>query len=516
MANCSSVSRFMAFAVFVAVIAATRVLSFAAAPGAGLIAAVENGDHAALAASLQGKVDVNARGADGSTALIWAAHRNDLDAVNLLLEANAEVSAANAYGVTALMQASAHGNAAMIEELLKAGADPNAASTEGQTPLLSAARSGSADAVRVLLNHGAQVDAQEGWRRQTALMWAAAANHPDTVQLLIEHGASVNSRSTVWPQKQAKKEDGNLVTPPPKGGLTALLYAARQGSLEAARVLVKARADLDQTEPDGISPVLMALLNAHYDLAAMLLEAGADPNVTDKYGRAALYAAIDMYTLEPSVTRPAPRVDDVRTGLDVARIALRRGADANARLVEPAPGRGPSDYPDPILRAGTTPFIRAAKTGDVKGMKLLLDFGADPHRTTQQGVTALMAAAGLGWKYGDSQVAEADALAAVELCLELGIGVNAVTEKGQTALHGAAARGGDRIVETLVRHGARLDAEDKDGRTPLHIAKGIDPEGNPEKRIPGYASTAALLLKLQAQTSPLDAAAANRATDEKE
>src|SRR5262249_29632623 len=151
---------------------------------------------------------------------------------------------------------------------------------------------------------------------------------------------------------------------------------------------------------DGITPLIMALINAHYDTAAILAEAGADANLADRWGRTALYAAIDMHTLEPSTTRPAPREGDKLNGLDLARILLERGAKVDPKLVKPTPGRGIPDGPDPLLVEGTTPFIRAAKTGDVEAMRLLLAHGADPKLTTVRGVNALMAAAGQGWRFG--------------------------------------------------------------------------------------------------------------------
>jgi len=343
-----------------------------------------------------------------------------------------------------------------------------------------------------LLKHGAKVDAKEGWRGQTALMWAAAANQAAVVSLLIQHRADMNARSTIWPPEVKRPKNGNIVSDRPKGGLTPLLYASREGALDAVKALAAGGADLNLTEPDGTSPLLVALINAHYDLAGFLLEAGADPNVADRYGRAALYAAIDMYTLEPSVTRPAPKNADRLTALDVAAMALAHGANPNARLKEPIPGRGLSDDPDPVLRDGTTPFLRAAKTGDLAGMRLLLANSADPSLTTAYGTTALMLACGLGWRFGQSQIPEPDAMEAVRFLLDLGADVNTANDHGETALHGAAERGADRLVQFLVDHGAALDAEDKQGRTPLDIAAGNGSRGNP-----GYPSTLALFRQLQ-------------------
>jgi ankyrin repeat protein len=344
-----------------------------------------------------------------------------------------------------------------------------------------------------LLKHGATVDARESWKGQTALMWAAAENRAEVVKALIDSGANVNARSTEWPEEKKRPSNGNIVSTRPRGGLTALLFAAREGASASLQVLVKAGADFNLTEPDGTNAVVMALINAHYDAAAFLLDAGADPNVADKYGRTALYAAIDMNSLEPSVTRPAPQESDKSRPLDVARSALAHGAKVDSVLLKPTPGRGLSDDPDLILRAGATPFMRAAKTGDVAAMQLLLDHGADPHAATKDGVTALMAAAGMGWRYGQSLVPESDSLKAVQFCLEHGADINAVNVTGETALHGAASHGANDIIRLLAEHGAKLDVKDKRNRTPLDIA-----EGGHERGAVAYPAAAALLKQLMA------------------
>lgn len=458
-----------------------------------VLEAVRSRDAVGLRQLLDSGADPNAAEPDGTSALQWAAHQGDAASVDLLVRAGASVKQTNRYGANALTEAAAAGNAAIVASLLAAGADPNTIAAEGETALMLAAASGNTEAVRILIEKGADVNAHEHWKQQTALMWAAAANRPDVARILIAHGADLNAHSTIWPPEVEHPANGNLVSKQPKGGLTALLYAARQGSLQAARVLAESGADLNMTEPDGTTPVIMALINAHYDLAAMLIEAGADPNKQDRYGRGPLYTAIDMYTMEPSGTRPAPRENDQLNGLDVAKLLLVKGANANVALVEPVPGRSVSDNPDPILRAGATPFIRAAKTGDVAGMQLLLANGADPKAATTDGVNALMAAAGQGWRYGDSVVLEAAALRAVELCLDLGLDVNGVNRKGESALHGAAYRGGNDIASVLVKHGASPYLRDSQGRTPYDITVGDGSRG-----LPGYESSAIYFSKLMA------------------
>ena len=461
-----------------------------------LIEASKQGDVATIASLLKKHADVNAAEADGTSALQWAAHSNHAGAAALLVKAGAKTTATNSFGITPLSEAAANGNAEIIEILLKAGADANSVSAQGEPALMTAARAGNPDAVRVLLKHGAAVDARESWKGQTALMWAAAGNRAEVVKELIQAGADVNARSTEWPEEEKRPSNGNLVSVRPRGGLTSLLFAAREGALASLQILAKAGTDLNLTEPDGTNALVMALINAHYDAAAFLLEAGADPNVADKYGRTALYAAIDMNTMEPSVTRPAPQESDKIRPLDVARSALAHGAKVDSLLLKPTPGRGLSDDPDLILRAGATPFIRAAKTGDVAAMQLLLDHGADPRAVTKDGVTALMAAAGLGWRYGQSQVPESDSVRAVQFCLEHGVDVNAVNVTGQTALHGAASHGANDIIRLLAERGAKLDVKDKRNRTPLDIA-----EGGRERGAVAYPAAAALLKQLMADAS---------------
>ena len=461
--------------------------------GRTLIDAVQRGDRASVVSLIRQGADVNQSEPDGTTALQYAAHRNDTATAELLLRAGAKAGAVNAYGVSALSEAAAAGNAELIEKLLEAGASANETNPEGESVLMTAARSGDVRAVRLLLDRGAALNTHEQWKGQTALMWAAAANHAEVAQILLDHGAAVNAQSALVPPEIPRPANGNLISEQPKGGLTALLFAAREGAVETVRVLVRAGADLNFADLDGITPILMALINGHYDVAGVLAEAGADPNLADTWGRTPLYAAVDMHTLEPSTTRPAPRGGDTLDGLDLARILLERGAGPNPRLLKATPGRGIPDGPDPLLRAGTTPFLRAAKTGDVGAMRVLLDHGADPKLTTDEGVTALMAAAGQGWRFGDSQIPERDALEGVKLCLALGLEVNAVNHNKQTALHGAADRGADSIVRYLAEHGANLDPTDASGQTPLDVALGGEARGHP-----GYPTTAALLKELMA------------------
>jgi uncharacterized protein len=260
--------------------------------------------------------DSNAPQADGTTPLHLAVRANDLAKVNKLLAAGADAKAANRYGITPLYLACENANPAMIERLLKAGADANAVSTEGETALMTVARTGVVEAAKVLLDHGANVDAREEWHGQTALMWAVDEQHPAMVKELIAHGADVNAVSNVnkWERQNTAEPREKWL---PLGGLTPLLFAARQGCVECEQILLDAGANVNTTDPDGISPVLMAIINGHYDAAGFLLNKGADPNLADETGRTALFSAVDFNTM-PVSNRPSPKVIDNQLGFDQA------------------------------------------------------------------------------------------------------------------------------------------------------------------------------------------------------
>jgi ankyrin repeat protein len=435
--------------------------------------------------------DVNAALPDGGTALLWAAYWNDDAAVDALLAAGANVAASNRYGFTPLSQACINGNVRMVEALLKAGADANSFQAEGQTALMTAARAGSVGAVKALLDHGAEVNSKESWRGQTALMWATAENHPAVVQVLVDRGADVNAVSSVFDFSGMKTKPGDVPMRFPRGGFSALLFAARGGFTECARILLDHGADIKLADPDHTSALVLAIINGHFDTAAFLLDRKADPNAADDYGRAPLFAAVDMRDLYQS-NRPAPKETNKVEPMELIKMLLARGANPNAKLTKMIPARAVLDFPDVMMGEGATPFLRAAKSSDIPLMQLLVDKGADPKATTKAGVTALMVAAGMGHKNpirGGEQPIEA-----MQFCLDKGVDINAATDKTlNTALHGAAGQGTDNIVQFLADHGAKLDARDDKGRTAMEVAlgKGADAVG-----VEVHQSTADLLRKL--------------------
>lgn len=447
----------------------------AVAAGAGppLIEAVKAGDRAAVRGLVKDRSHVRVTEPDGTTALHWAVRGDDIELMQLLLDSGAEVSAANRYGVTPLQLAAMNGSVTAVKLLLDAGASPHAVLPEGETILMTAARTGNPDVVALLIDRGADVEAREKWYGETAIMWAAAENHPQAVRMLAARGADVNARSTRL--EIARRRSGQSVLP--LGHWTPLMYAARQGAREATAALLDAGADPDLTDPDGATALVLAIINAHYDVAALLVERGADPNIGDNEAKmAALYAAVDMNTLAVGHGRPNTKPSGRLSALDLIEILLAHGADPNARLAAPLMQRHHTAG-DRALGPGATPFMRAAKTGDVAAMRLLVKGGAQPDLTAPDGLTALMLAAGFGWRDGSpaapsfDQGTEEAAIEAIRYCLELGLDVNAATTNGDTALHVAVSgRGSPKIVRFLVEQGARLDAKDKRGRTPLDLA----------------------------------------------
>jgi ankyrin repeat protein len=468
------------------------IAAFGAASSVPMADVAQKGDMDALRTLVkQHPADVNASQPDGSTALLWAAYWNDQKAVGELLAAGANVNASNRDGFTALSQACTNGNAQMVELLLKAGADANSFQAEGQTALMTAARAGSAQAVKLLLDRGAEVNTKESWRGQTALMWAAAENHPAVVQLLVDHAADVNLVSSVFDFSGMKVKPGDVPMHFPRGGFTALLFAARGGFTECARILLDHGADVKVGDPDGTNALLLAIINGHYDTAVLLLDRKADPNAADNMGRAALFAAIDMRDMYGS-NRPAPKDTNKIEPMDLIKVLLAAGADPNAKLTKLIPPRAVLDFPDMMMGEGATPFLRAAKSADIPLMKLLLEKGADPKVVTKAGVTALMVAAGMGHEKpirGGEEPIEA-----MKLCLEKGVDINAATDKTlNTALHAAAGQGTDDIVQFLADHGAKLDLKDSKGRTAMDVALGLKADA---VGVEVHQSTADLLRKL--------------------
>jgi ankyrin repeat protein len=466
------------------------VSSLPAATTPEVAAAAANNNQQAVRALIERHADVNIPQLDGTTALHWAARWDDLETADLLIRAGANPKAANRDGATPLFLAAQNGNAAMIEKLLKAGADPNApVLSHGETALMMASRSGSVAGVKALLEHGAQPNIKDTLRGTTAAMWAAEQGHADVIRLLAEHGADLSAQSASLtpirrrglgfaPLTAAGAKAGGLPAPP-KGGLTALLFAVREGEMDCVRTLAAAHVNVNQTSVDGSSPLLVAVQNGDYDIASFLLEQGADPNLANFKGWTPLYLAVKNRNMEMTAL-PAPSTDGV---LEMIGKLLDHGANPNLRIQEPTEvHQGMTALW--LKEAGATPLLRAALCGDLTVVKLLLAHKADPLIPTFDNTTPLMVASGVGWADGMlHEYSEDQTIELIKLLLSLGANVNAANDHGITALHGAGYKGANKAVQLLVDRGAKLDALDKGEdygfgvssvrMTPLNWAEGV-------------------------------------------
>ncbi len=469
-------------------------------------------DMALVRALVREGADPNGRGKYGTPALLWLVRVADLETAAQLLEAGASPDAANAQGLLPLRLAVENGDRAMVELLLEHGATVDAVDATGQTALFAAAQRGDAAIATLLLGAGAEADRREPAYAQTPLHVAARAGSTEVAKLLLEHGAGVDAETLPGKEPRFRMPADNAgskgvgiirggwpehgMRPPVPGAKTPLLYAARGGHVELARLLLDAGADLEKADANGIGPLLDAIINAsvpsesggeHLRLATELIDRGADVNASDWYGETPLWAAVDLRNLDVAGPAQTNGVDRTAALALIERL-IAAGADPNARIREYPPERrfitrlGSLSGVD---FTGQTAFVRAALAGDVTVMKLLVAHGADPNIATYEGTTALMAAAGVNWVVNQTFDEGPDALLeAVKLARELGNDVDATNSMGIGAVHGAANRGSDDILRYLAEEGARFDVPDREGRTPLAWAEGVFLATHPPVRKP--------------------------------
>src|SRR5580700_3977931 len=412
---------------------------------APLAVAIKSGQRSAAIDMIAKKsADVNAAEADGSTPLLWAANLNDADLVARLLKAGANPKVRNQLGSTPLGEAALNANTGLIKALLDAGADPNAAGPDGQTPLMIVARTANVAAAKLLLDKGANPNVKEAQKEQTALMWAAASSQGAMVRQLLVGGATPDAKSATDLMTPLVSGEPRA-QPRPPGGMTAMLFAAREGCMDCVKALVEKGARLDLADPEGVTPLITALFNTHFDVAKYLIEKGANIDKWDWWGRSPLYLAVDYNTL-PHGGRPDQPSADETLPIDIVRILLEKGANPNLQLKLAIPYRatGNDRGLDGMLGVGTTPLLRAAKAQDAPAIKLLLEHGALVDLANNQGMTPTLAASGMGSIDADTRGyfmtpdVQERSLASLQLLLAAGGEINEHDNRGQTPLHGAA------------------------------------------------------------------------------
>jgi ankyrin repeat protein len=441
---------------------------------------------------VQRNVPVNAAQPDGTTPLHWAVYRVDEELVKALLAHGAKADVANTFGSSPLAEAARVANPGLVKILLDAGADPNKTNEDGETPLMLVARTGVVKVAELLVEHGADVNPAEHFRTQTALMWAAAESHPDMVAFLISKGAKVNVRAKAndWPNQITSEP---RVQYRPTGGLTPLLYAARAGCQGCVEALLKGGADVDLPNPDGMTPLMMAIDNSHYEVARYLLDHGANPHTWDWWGRTPLYVVVNMRAGADS--NPGPREP---ASLDLVKALLSAGVNPNHQLnmLQPSRNGNSGRFKDDLLTTGATPLLRAAQTFDNDVVRELLEHGALVDLPNAMGVTPLMAAAGIGTRTGQSVLGpgppadvEARSMETMDILIKAGAKVNAritdttsltariartstmTNREGQTALFFAAQLGRAAVVRFLLDHGADVNAMGDSGTALLNAAR---------------------------------------------
>lgn len=438
------------------------------------------------------KNDVNKLGVDGSTPLQWAVYRDDVAEAQRLLKAGANVKLANKYGASPMTLASEIGNPAMIKLLLAAGADANSANLDGQTALLAVARTGNVEAADLLVKAGAKVDARENFGGQTALMWATARRHPKMMQYLISKGADVNARGAARDYQRHVQAEGrpkNLDS----GGFTSLLYAARENCLECVKILLANKADINLPDPDGVSPLLLSIMNANWDITKHLILAGADVNQWDVFGEAPLFTVLgNRNSAGGGKGGPYEPLNET-TGTQIVNLLLERGANTNMQLFF-----RPANLSGVANTRGATPLIRAIAAADMEMIKLLLANKADPTLSlADQQTTIITAIAG--------RASETQAIEIVKMMKEAGVDINTVAQvnhrydsRGGTALHYAARKRWREMIKLLASYGINMNAKDQDGLTALDYTQGRGYMAFMALQTPVYTAEATLLRELGA------------------
>ena len=451
---------------------------------------IQKGDRKGALDRIRSGADVNEAQPDGTRPIHWAVFKVDYELLDALIAEKAKADVTNEFGATPLAEAVKVADARMVKTLLDAGAGVEAANVDGESALMLAIKTGELAIVQMLVNAGANVNTIENEHKQTPLMYAAAAdkNQGEMVKLLLAKGADTKPRalSYDWPTHFS---DEPRVQYHAFGGLTALLYAARDGCYECVEAMIERGADVNMPTPEGVTPLMIALDNDNNDIAKLLLDKGANPGLWDWYGRTALYIAVDRKgggSNDSVRVPPDPRHSARASVMDVIKALLAANVDPNPELRMRRPTRGgyAGRFSDPLLDVGGTPLLRATLANDMEVIRALLDKGASPN-INAMGVTPFLLAAGVG---GGGQRGGGQGTALMDLFLEHGADVNTQvtgtktysmriarspsTNEGMTALHVAAQSGRTDVVRYLLEKGANPDIADSNGRKPIDLVGG--------------------------------------------
>jgi uncharacterized protein len=496
---------------------------------------IQAGDHKAALAKIRAGVDVNEAQPDGTRPIHWAVYRVDYEVLDALIAKKAKVDVTNEFGSSPLTEAAKVADPRMVKTLLDAGARPDSANQDGETALMLAIKTGELPAVELLIKAGANVNNIEKFHNQTPLMWAADApkNAGEIVKLLLSKGADVKARALYsdW-ESQITSEPRAQYRP--VGGLTALLYAARGGCYDCVDALIGAGADVNLPTPEGVTPLMLALDNDHNDVAKLLLDRGANPQLWDWWGRTALYIVIDRR--EAALT-PAGRgglgggrggrggsAPSVVSSMEIVNTLLAAGVDPDPELNMHRPSRGGNSgrFVEEFLNTGCTPLMRAAIGNDIEVARALLARGASPN-IVGMGLTPFLVAAGVGTGGRGTGLAASTSAggtantALMEMLIEHGADVNAQvtgtktysmrisrapsSTEGMTALHVAAQSGRADLVKFLLDKGAKTEIVDSNGHKPIELV-GTVPAGRGGQAPPAAAGGSAAPATAQLAVAP--------------